>query len=401
MALFSRADSYLGLDIGTSSIKLVELRRKDKDHVALQTYAMAGGMAENPLVAAKDADAVAHMVTVIREMIRRSGAGAKDVVAALPSLSVFSSILALPEMRGRELEQAVVHAAQSYVPSPLKDVVLGWSVIAERRPEPGSESLPERQDAGPSAAPAPPPAALSAKLYGAATSSVRVGMTEPAASRQKMQDVFLTAAPKDLVQRYSSVVERLDMRLLALEIESFPLSRSLLAHDQQPVFLVDIGDRATNFTIVDREYLRLNQGIDIGGASVTSIIIQQLGVSFQEAEKKKRAENFLSGGPAQNSALGAAVRNIMRDIVERSQNLRRLYEQKSRRPIQRVILIGGGANLRGLPAFWQEITGLPAEVGNPWKGILVPDNLTDRLRVLGPSFAVAVGLALREFEGSK
>ena len=397
MAFFSRRESFVGLDIGTASMKLVELTREGKDSVRLTTYASAKGV--NQLVEGGDGDAVARTATLLREMLRRSQASSIDIVAALPSLSVFSAVLTLPEMSERDIEQAVVFAARNYVPSPLKDVVLGWTVIEDhegtvaRLPVAASPPPPTSAAASPAASPAgagetplPPPEPLP-------------GAPAPRAMQpktRKTKEVFLTAASKDLVQRYSAVIERLNLRLVALEIESFPLSRSLLAGDTQSVLLVDIGDRATSFSIVDRGYLRLNQSIDMGGAALTTAITQKLGLSFEEADKRKRGEGLKSPGPA-----AEAMKPVLRDTIERAQNLRRLYEQKSKRQLHRVVLIGGGANLPGLPAFWSEAASLPVEVGNPWKGIRLPTVLSDHLRVLGPSFAVAVGLALREFEEKK
>lgn len=396
MSIFSRRASFVGLDIGTSSVKLVELKREGKDAVRLATYALASGA--NPLVEGKDTDAVARTATLIRGMLRRSQASSIDVVAALPSLSVFSAVLTMPEMSERDIEQAVVFAARNYVPSPLKDVVLGWTVIEDREGavSPAPVAVPSTSAPTVTGTPGASPAASGAPPAPAGAPPAPAGKAPLRPQTRRTQEVFLTAAPKDLVQRYSAVVERLGLRLVALEIESFPLSRSLLAGDVRSVLLVDIGDRATSFSVVDRGYLRLNQSIDIGGAQLTTAIVQRTGLPSEEADKRKRGEGLKSGGAA-----GEAMKPVLRDIIERSQNLRRLFEQKSKRQVHRVVLIGGGANLPGLPAFWSEVSGLPAEVGNPWKGIRVPAVLSDHLRILGPSFAVAVGLALREFEQKK
>lgn len=394
MAFFSRHDSYIGLDIGTSSVKLVEIRREGKSAVRLATYASVSGA--NLLVEGRGGDAVARTATILREMLRRCGASSIDVVAALPSLSVFSAVLILPEMSERDLEKAVVFEARNYVPSPLKDIVLGWTVIQDHDAPLGVWAGGVTSPAGASPVAAPSPAAPVGTAW--ARASAGVSTMQPKA--RKTQEVFLTAAPKDLVQRYSSVIERLNLRLVALEIESFPLFRSLLGGESRPVFLVDIGAHATSFSIVDRGYLRLNQSIDLGGASLTTAVTQKLGLASDEAEKRKRADGLSSPGGAESPA-SAAMKPVLRDIVERSQSLRRLYEQKSKQQIAKVVLIGGGANMKGLPAFWSEVSGLPAEVGNPWKGIRVPAVLSEHLRILGPSFAVAVGLALREFEQSR
>ncbi len=402
MTFLAHHDAYLGLDIGTSSMKIVELKRDKKHGIVLSTYASARGT--NSLVDMGDADAVAQTATILREMLKRSGISSQNVVAALPSLSVFSSVLTLPQMSARDMEQAVTLAARNYVPSPLKDVVLGWTVIQDEESPPvptvssaqgaaasGSGPAPE----GAQPAPVPetrkePTAAVPApKKFGGVMSRFQP-------KEKKNQEIFLTAAPQDLVKRYSAVVERLGLRLVALETESFPLSRSLLRADRRPALLVDIGDGATSFSIVDKGYLRLNQSIDIGGASLRTAIMQKLGVQEDEAERRKVVSGLAAAGES-GPLVAEAIKPALQDILERSQNLRRLYEQKSRRQLQRTVLIGGGANLKGFAEFWHELSGLPTEVGNPWIGVETPVALAVRVRQLGPSYAVAVGLALREF----
>jgi type IV pilus assembly protein PilM len=375
MALFTRRDSYLGLDIGTSSVKIVELRREGRGAASLVTYASASRTL--PLTDGPSGEAVARMVALLRDMLKRAKTTSTDVVAALPSLSVFSSVLQLPEMSERDLEQAVQLAAKNYVPSPLKDVVLGWTVIQD-----GEQPVPTTS-----------PAEAGAVPEKTGVSSVIPLIHRPPPRTQ--QEVFLTAAPKDLVQRYSQVVERLGLRLVALEIESFPLARSLIEDEARPVLIVDIGDRATTFSVVSKGYLRLNQSVDIGGGTLTEAIAKTMGIAFEEAETRKRAEGLLDENVGARSVAGV-LRTALRDLIERAQNLRRLFEQKSRRQIARTVLIGGGTSLLGLPAFWTEVTNMPSEVGDPWKGIRTPPVLGEKLKGLGPSFAVAVGLALRE-----
>ncbi len=391
MAIFSHKDSYIGLDIGTSSIKLVELQKDRDKSVRLVTYAYAKGV--QSLAEGQSNDSVARLATIVREVSRRAGVTGANIIAALPSLSVFSTVLTLPQMNDTELEKAVVYAAKNYVPTPLKDVVLGWTVIRDNK-----EGAAARVSKG--------------SIFSRAESLVKAPFKkeergDEETSQEETQvrrnlarhdtEVFLTAAPKELVQRYSSVVERLNYSLIALEVESFPLSRSLLKNEKAPAMLVDIGDLATNFSIVENSYLRINQSANIGGASMTDAIVAKFGISREQAEEKKLQTGIGQGDEAASNA----IRPVVRDIIERGVNLQRLFERRSRKSLGKIVLIGGGANLRGLPEFWKETTGLPTEVGNPWKGIRVPAVLNNKLLSMGPSFSVAVGLALREFEQSE
>jgi type IV pilus assembly protein PilM len=402
MSIFSRKESYIGLDIGTSSIKIVELRREGRDQIKLVTYASA--KSAESLASDQDNVAVTHISAIAHEMLRRAGVTSSEVVAALPSLSVFSAVLSLPDMSERDLEKAVVLAAKNYVPSPLKDVVLGWTAMKDFMPSKSSVAMDKSKG-------------LMSSVAGNASNVVNLNATgEKVQEKQivplvaedsaelkarrplakKNSEIFLTAAPKELVQRYSAVIDRLDLSLVALEVESFPLSRSLLGNKKEPALLVDIGDLATNFSIVDNGYLRINQSADIGGAALTKAIVSKFGVSFETAEARKVSFGLTMENEGESTAM--AIKPVVKDIIDRSLNLKRIFERKSNKVVGKVVLIGGGANLKGLAQFWQETSGMPTEVGNPWKGVRVPTALNNKLIANGPSFAVAVRLALRELE---
>ncbi len=404
----------IGVDFGTSSVKVVELR-KAKTGVELLTYATAAQ--PNLLVDNRAPDAVARMAMLLRAMFQKAGVARGEVMAALPILSVFSTVLDLPDMSDAELDRAVNFAAKNYVPSPLNDVTLGWTRVGVPRdqglPSQGAldAALPPRLPlatkarAGESPLPAPaapaalaagtgtPPAAAAAPPEGQAAAEPRAGTP----ATRKVQEVFLTAAPKESVTRYTAVFERLEIQIAALEVESFPLARALLKGEKRPALLVDFGDQTTSFSVVDEGYLRINQAMDVGGENLTKEIAEKLSLKPEDAEQKKRTEGVQGG---EGTPIAAAIRPVLTEIVTRGETVRRLYERKRSRPLGKVVLIGGGARLPGLTSLWSQLTGLPAEVGNPWKGILVPPSLAGRLEALWPAFAVAVGLALRPFEGA-
>lgn len=387
MNLFRREMTGVGVDFGTSSIKVVQLSGDGK-RIALATYASAPQ--PNILSQATSPDAVARMAVVLREILQKGRVGRGALSAALPVLSVFSTVLELPELPEKELASAVMLLAKNYVPSPLAEVVLGWTSIGPPEKEPGRTDRVPTANEGVAAAPA--------------TASGPAADEPPGKTPRPTQEVFLTAAPRDLVQRYAAVFERLNTTLTALEVESFPLARSLLREDRRPTLLVDFGNRTTSYSIVERGYLRLNQAVDIGGETLTTAVAHALSLPPAEAEKRKRAEGLLplgsrgAGGAESASAVSAALRPPLLEIITRGEVIRRLYEKKRGRALALVQLIGGGSRLPGLASFWTSVTGLPCEVGNPWKGIAVPTALSELLKRQGPSFAVAVGLALRPFE---
>lgn len=391
----ARSTTGLGIDLGTSSVKVVQLESV-RGAIALATYASASY--ENVLLGGKDGNAVGATALLLRAMLDRIGVEKTPVVASLPVLSVFSTVVELPDMPEKDMEAAVTMAARSYVPSPIADVVLGWTRIGPPRtavpaglpaalPAAPPEGLPARERRLPPRRLEPP-----TESQGVVTGHAL--RASPVARR--VQEVFLTAAPRDIVSRYTEVFDQLGVTLGALEVESFPLARSILIGEQRPVLLVDLGDRTTSFSIVEGGYLRLNQAMDLGGSHLTKTIAEKERLPLEVAEERKRQAGMSRRDG--DKAASAALKPPLTELIQRGEVLRRLYERKRSRGVARVILIGGGARLPGLPSFWQELTGLPVEVGNPWRNVRCPPVLTERLRSLGPSFAVAVGLALRPFE---
>ncbi|MEX2055019.1 MAG: pilus assembly protein PilM, partial [Candidatus Andersenbacteria bacterium] len=202
------------------------------------------------------------------------------------------------------------------------------------------------------------------------------------------------AAPKDVVTRYTKLIDLLKLNLFALEVETFPLVRSLLAGPQDTAMIVDIGDLVTTFHIIDQGTPRVSHSIDYGGGSVTQAIAQALAIDTAAAEEKKVSVG-LKGQAAQE--LVQVTQAATEKLWQQAKQLLELYGRKMGRRVPKTILIGGGANMRGLPEAWAASVGHPVVVGNPWRGLSFPQTLEPRLQELGPFYAVAVGLAQRGF----
>lgn len=362
MALFGPSSAVLGLDIGTSSLKVVELIARRKG-IEVATYAQANLSNLLTEVTGDDADEIQAVAAVVTRMLDAAGVSTDKVVAALPSSVVFSTVLTLPDIPDQDMEKAVSFAARDVVPANLDEMVLGWSRVGSAPHMNPTATVPTvSAPPGPKSGPAIP--------------------------------VFVTAAPKELVTRYTKLMELLQLELVALEVETFPLVRSLLASPTDTALIVDIGDRVTTFHIIDNGTPRVSHTIEYGGFSITQSIAQLMSATFAEAEQMK-VEHGLS--PTASQDLLAAVASSMEQITAAGAQLIKLYERREGRGIQKSVLIGGGANLRGLADLWTKAVGHASVIGNPWRGMAFPKELDSRLQQLGPTYAVAVGLAQRGF----
>lgn len=375
MALFSSTQAVVGLDIGTSSLKLVELLDRKK-RIELVTYASANipNLLLNP--AGEEDDSIRQLASVITRMFDSAGVSTDVVVAALPSSIVFSTVLMLPDIADADMDNAVHFAARDIVPDNLEDLVLGWSRVGKPPHMDGDESAEEEK-------PAVPAMAATEKKEGAA--AVVANKTVP---------VFMTAAPKAIVTRYTKLIELLKLNLFALEVETFPLVRSLLNAAQGTAMIVDIGNKVTTFHVIDSGTVRVSHSIDFGGENFTQAIMDAAKVSQDDAEELKVLHG-LTGDSA--PAVRLAMEKATDRLLQQAKQIIDLYTRKNARPFSKTVLIGGGANLKGLSEKWASTAGHTVTIGNPWKGLSYPVELEKRLQDLGSTYAVAVGLAQRGF----
>ncbi len=367
MPFFGSPNAYIGVDIGTSTSKIVELVDRRK-RIELVTYAEAN--LQNILVNPPkgNQDAIDRTADGLRQMMEKSGAVADSAVAALPGGAVFSTVLMLPHIPEAEMEKAVRFAARDVIPADIDEMVLGWSRV-------GSEAHMTTDLA-------------QAKEIKKPEESTKEEVPEGPVP------VFMTAAPKDVVDRYIAVFDKLQITLLSLEVETFSLARSLLSSDAKATLLVDFGSRATTFHIIDGGIPRVSHTVDFGGYDITKNLTEALNIPEQQAEDIK---NSFGISDKQEASVRERMEVLVGRQVEKAKDLLALYGQKESKKISKSILIGGGANLPGLPEYWAKELGVQTTIGDPWKGLTYPANIEPMLKEIGPRFGVAAGLALRGF----
>lgn len=372
MGLFGKKDSYVGVDIGTSGIKVVEIGN-DQGKPRLVTY----GYLDEPInvLRSDTAEAVAKAVKIIKEIFKQAKVGSNRVVSALPSFTVFSAIISLPNMSRKEMVSAVRWEAKKFVPMPIEEMILDWKILEEKK---GEEAKPES-----------PPAE---KKTG--------GQGQPSA---KSLNILLTAAPRNLVQRYLAIYKELGVKLIGLETEAFALERSLIGHDKSAVMIVDIGGLNTNVCVMRDSIPLLNRSIDVGGETITRTIANSLNVELERAEQFKRdfgmSSTDESGGQQQ---IPKTIEFVISSIINEIKYCFSLYHNQSLGPtdvnkaIEKVILTGGSAFLPSLPEYLSKVLNMRVYIGDPWARVSHPEELKPVLAELGPKLSVAIGLAMRE-----
>jgi type IV pilus assembly protein PilM len=348
--LFKKQKSQLGIDIGTSNIKLVELKPTDANFT-LQTYGIAN--VSFNLTGKDSSRSINQTASVLRELMKRTGITTTNAVASLPNSAVFTSLIELPKIPESELKSAIEFEAKKYVPLPLEEVALSWSVLAEKKNK--------------------------------ISKNTNLGSLKQQDDKQR---VLLTAVPTVVIDNYVKIFQEAGIQLQALEIEALALIRSILGQDTNAALIIDIGAKGTSLNLVDNGYLRLSKSLTVGGDSISTSLAQSLSVNFARAEQFKKDFGMTKEG----QQIPQVMRPILDIIKNEANQLINIFEGRGER-IYKILLTGGGSKLPGLSEYFS--LGKPVTLANPLNQVRYNSELKPVIEPLALSLAVAMGLAMR------
>lgn len=354
MFLFKKKPtSYLGVDIGASSIKLVELEKEEGRH-KLKNYAifslkeyLKGTWYQTSSDSRKLDNG--ELAEIVKETVKEAKVISRAAFFSLPVYSSFSTLIDFPTMSEKEIETAIPFEAKKYVPVPITEVVLDWSII---------DSF----------------------------------------SQEKGLQVLLMAVPKKIINNYKEVIQMAGLNISALESEIFSLSRALIGNDKSTVILIDVGARSISLSIVDGGYIRVVGNLEMGGLKLTKTISQQMNISLEEAEKLKKSLSTKQGAGQQSSQLKEIIHSVLNAVIFEIKKVIDSYQGKYNRKVEKCILVGGGVQASGFVEYFINKLGIEVSLGDPFARVIYPPLLEPAIKELGPSLAVAVGLAMREGE---
>jgi type IV pilus assembly protein PilM len=362
------SESVLGIDIGSSSVKIVQLRREHGKAV-LETY---GAISLGPyadLHTGQVARLNAQKLTdAIRDLMRESNITARTAGISIPFTSSLTSVIEIPTMSEDQLARVIPLEARKYIPVPMNEITLDWFVIPK---DDFSDN------------------------------------SEPASGEKKKDvlEVLLVAIHNDVLNLYQSVMAELQVQAQFYELEIFSTARSSLGHGVAPVMLVDIGAATTKVSIIERGIVRMSHTINQGGQEMTLAVTRALNWDFEKAERMKREQGMsmpteqatasVQPGALPPVAIRTALLSTLGRIIPDTHKVLLNYGKKYQKNVPHIILTGGGATVRDLVPYAQERLGAEVLLAHPFEKVEAPAFLTDVLKEVGPEFAVAVGAALR------
>jgi type IV pilus assembly protein PilM len=333
---FSKKNSILGVDIGTSNIKIAQITHGEKP--ILDTYGIVNIAYQ--LGGKNDQLAIGQMASTLRTLIQKAGVTAKRCVISFPNSAVFTSVIELPKMSETELNSAVEFEAKKYVPLALSEINLEWTVASET-----------------------------------------------AGGKDKLK-VLLTAVPKQITENYMKMFALAGLQPEAGEIEALALIRSLIGNLPTNCVIIDIGSRSTGLNIIENGFLRLSRNLNIGGDTITDKIAQALNISIFRAEQFKK--DF---GISNSTFIPDTIKPVLNAIKSEVKQILTIYQSQNTQ-VEKILLVGGGANLPGIVSFFEDLK-IKVELGNPLATVGYSSSLEPVLKRYSLSLPIAIGLALR------
>lgn len=355
----SRKNYFIGIDFGTSSIKVVELsfwgQRTHLTNYGRVDFNLKGVYEKSKLQSHE-----AKFQKYLKELFKKMRLKSKSAYASIAGFSGLVALIELPEMKEDELAQAIKFEAYKYIPASLDEVFLSWDIVSKKNV--GKNSIIEK---------------VSGK-------SKKPG---------KLQ-ILLVAALKEEVNKYEKLIKSSGLEIKTLELEIFSLVRSLIGNDLGNFIIIDMGARASNIVLVEKGTVKINRSVDVGGNEITNTIAESMNISKKRAESlKKQNKDFVSGRERMIvfpslELIVDETRRIIKSYMVRNKNAR----------IDGIILSGGAAKLKGADTYFSRCLDMRVIVGNPWKKIEFDKKFAPQVEKMGPSFSVALGLALKGVE---
>jgi type IV pilus assembly protein PilM len=350
--LFGKKKSVAGLDVGSSSVKMVELDGK-MNSLNLVSLGFEN-LPDNTIVDGQIME-LNVVSEVIQNVCKNHQITANQVVSGVSGHSVIIKNIVLPPMSREELEESIDWHAEEHIPYDLADVTLDYQVTAEN-----SEAT----------------------------------------------HVLIAACKRERIDNMKQAIQLAGKQPVVIDVDTFALQNcyeiNYQPDESQVVTLLNIGASTMNVNIVKGTRSLFTRDITVGGSQFTDILQRSLGLSFQQAEAVKRGVVEARGG-IEEKAIEPLINNVTEVValeIQKTFDFYRATTEDNSMVVQKILISGGGSKLAGLAEDLSAKLELPVEILDPFRSIKVDTRKfdPDYLSEIMPEMAVAVGLAVRGAE---
>lgn len=378
MGLFNfgnkKNESVIGIDIGASSIKIVQLRKR-KGIAVLETYGelSLSSYANSEIGQATNLPS-STIAQALKDLLKEANITTKNAGVSIPFSSSLISIIQMPALDKKKLAVMIPIEARKYIPVPINEVSFDWFVVPNE--ERAVTSLEDKEKEG----------------------EIINKENKNTISKEKV-DVLLVAIHNNTLNKYNEIVQMADLNTSFFEIEIFSAIRAVVEQSITPVMVLDMGSANTKLYIVEYGVVKSSHVINSGGQNLTQNLSRSLSMSTTKAEELKRKLDVREN---ENNNEVANPKDIIllgldRIFTEANKALSQ-YQQKYNKNIGKVILTGGGATLNGILDIAKAQLETEVVLSNPFSKVETPAFFEKVLKEVGPEFAVAIGLALRKLQ---
>lgn len=360
-------ESVIGVDIGSSSVKVVQLRKK-KGRAVLETYGELaigpyGGLALGQ-VGNLPADKIAE---IIKDVVKEANITSNSAGVSIPFKSSLVSLIELPQVADqKQLQEMIPLEARKYIPVPISEVTMDWWVV----PNQFDDSLDFVE-------------------------SVDEDNNRTGVSTRKVQ-VLVVSIHNDVLNTYTTIVRDAGLDTSFFEIEMFSTTRALLSGETEPVMIFDMGASSTKMYILEKGVVKYSHIINKGSQEITVSISKGFNIPFDRAEHVKR--NLGSASPAEEKDIYEIISLTLDYIFSEANTVVLNYQRKFNKAISKVILTGGGVAMKGVFELARANFQTEVVLGDPFQKVEAPAFLEDMLKATGLEFSTALGLALRKLQ---
>ncbi|NOY53687.1 MAG: type IV pilus assembly protein PilM [Deltaproteobacteria bacterium] len=351
---FSKPKQLVGLDVGTSAVKVFQLKESGGGYQLVQSDVCP--LDPDVIVDGTVMDAE-RVISAIQEIFSAKRIKTKNVALSVSGISVIVKKITLPEMTEEELDESIQWEAEQYIPFDIEDVNIDYQILGPVGEE-GAHQM----------------------------------------------EVLLVAVKKDKINEYTSLVEEAGLTPVVVDVDAFALENMYEINYEidknEAVALIDIGAGLMNINVILNGMSAFTRDISIGGNQFTEAIQKEFGVSFEDAEKVKKGVDVEGVTFQEVVPILESVSNDVASEILRSFDFFRATASRNKTRISRVMISGGCARMKGLKDFLSKHLGMEVGIMNPFQNIEILEGSFDfdNIQEIAPTAAVGIGLALRRVD---
>jgi type IV pilus assembly protein PilM len=345
MDILSGVSEFFGLDIGTSSIRLVQLRGggpiKTLDRYGSAPVAGAVAMSDSKADQQKLAQAIVQLA-------KQAGITTKNVAVGIPSNRVFTTVVDMEKLSQSELAKTIRYQADSFIPTPLAESKIDWALLGDSPKDPTKV------------------------------------------------EVLLSSVSNAYIEARLDMLENAGFNVIAFEPDTFAVMRSIVAPEATaPQMVLDVGAHASDLIVVVNGAPRLSRSIPIGSEAVIRSAVAGLGVDAAQATQFVYKFG-VSRDKLEGRVYNAIISVIDNLVIEIEKSIKFFQDRYPNLKMDRIIVTGGASTLPEFPLYVANKFGINVEIGNAWRNVSFPASRQNELLSISNHFAVACGLAERK-----